>query len=375
MRIAMVTETYPPEVNGVARTLATLVEGLRRRGHSLQLVRPRQNGHDTAAARPGFEELLRPGIPIPRYPSLQMGAPSGRALRGQWTQERPDLVHVATEGPLGWSALAAARALGIPVASDFRTNFHAYSRHYGAGWLERPARAYLRAFHNRAGCTMVPTPELAGRLSAAGFERVRVVGRGVDAALFNPARRSRELRAGWGATDATLVVLCVSRFAPEKNLPLAIEACEAIRRRRPDCRLVLVGDGPLQKGLESRNAARVVAGRLADEDLARHYASADLFLFPSTTETFGNVTLEAMASGLPIVAYDYAAARAFLRHGESGLLARFDDRADFVRLAETLAADRALSRDLGAAARRIAGSITWERVLDDFEAVLADVAA
>jgi len=375
MRIAMVTETYPPEVNGVARTIGLMAEGLQRRGHSIELVRPRQNGHDHAANLENFSELLRPGIPIPRYTQLKMGMPSRRVLERRWKEERPDIVHVATEGPLGWSALAAARRLEIPVATDFHTNFHTYMRDYGMGWLARPVAAYLRAFHNRAACTMVPTREIAEDLAARRFERLRVVGRGVDPAVFSPVRRSPELRAGWGAGDGTLVVLCVSRFAHEKNFALVLQAYEAMRRIRADAKLVLVGDGPLADALRKKNVGYVIAGRKVNGELSRHYASADVFLFPSMTETWGNVTLEAMASGLGIVAYDYAAAREALRHGESALLAPFGDSAAFVAHAESLARDPGLARALGLEARKRAESLTWERIVADFEAVLLDVAS
>jgi glycosyltransferase involved in cell wall biosynthesis len=180
LRIAMVTETYPPEVNGVARTVGLMVEGLRERGHAVQLVRPRQHARDVAAQEGDFEELLRPGFPIPRYTQLKMGLPSAHALLRAWRARRPQVVHIATEGPLGWSALSAARKLGLPVVTDFHTNFHAYSRDYGISWLKRPITGYLRRFHNRADCTLVPTRELAGQLGALGFERLRIVGRGVD---------------------------------------------------------------------------------------------------------------------------------------------------------------------------------------------------
>jgi glycosyltransferase involved in cell wall biosynthesis len=375
MRIAMVTETYPPEVNGVARTIGLMAEGLQRRGHSIELVRPRQNGDDRALKEDDFSEILVRGIPIPRYTLLRMGLPSRPALERRWKAERPDLVHIATVGPLGWSALAAARRLGIPVASDFHTNFHAYSRHYGFAWLARPVAAYLRAFHNRATCTMVPTREMAEALAALRFERLRVVGRGVNPKVFSPERRSRELRATWGAGDDTLVALCVSRFAPEKNFPLVIEAYEAMRRVRAGTKLVLVGDGPLVDDLRRRNVGYVIAGRKVNGELSMHYASADVFLFPSMTETFGNVTVEAMASGLGIVAYDYAAAREVLHHGGSALLARFGDAAAFVGHAEALARDPGLAATLGRAARQRAESLTWDRIVEDFEAVLRDVAA
>jgi glycosyltransferase involved in cell wall biosynthesis len=375
MRIAMVTETYPPEVNGVARTVGLMAVGLQRRGHFIELVRPRQNGHDFPGNLPRFRTVLRPGIPIPRYTQLKMGVPSRRLLERRWKDERPDIVHVATEGPLGWSALAAARRLRIPVATDFHTNFHTYTRDYGLGWLARPVAAYLRSFHNRAACTMVPTREIATDLAAQRFERLRVVGRGVDPAVFSPARRSSELRASWGAGDETLVALCVSRFAHEKNFALVIRAYEAMRRIRADAKLVLVGDGPLADDLQRKNIGYVIAGRKVNGELSRHYASADVFLFPSMSETWGNVTLEAMASGLGIVAYDYAAAREVLQHGRSALLAPFCEAKAFVAHAETLTRDPALVRSLGREARSRAESLTWERIVEDFEAVLRDVAA
>lgn len=375
LRVAMVTETYPPEVNGVARTVGLMAEGLRRRGHAIQIVRPRQNGADRASREGNLEELLKPGISVPRYPQLRVGLPAKRALLRRWSLERPDVVHIATEGPLGWSALAAAGKLRLPVATDFHTNFHAYTGHYGVAWFRRAVTAYLRRFHNGAHCTLVPTQELAQELARMRFERLKVVGRGVDSDVFSPVRRSGELRARWGATDDSLVVLCVSRFAPEKNFPLVLNAFRAMRRIRPDAKLVLVGDGPLQAELERASVGRVIAGRLVDGALSAHYASADAFLFPSVTETFGNVTLEAAASGLGIVAYRYAAAREYLEHERSALLAEFDDAAGFVAAAERMAREPGLARALGRAARAATERLTWDRTIEDFEAVLRETAS
>jgi len=375
LRIAMVTETYPPEVNGVARTMMEMVEGLRARGHAIQLVRPRQNAADRPLLNGSLQEVLGRGLAIPRYPQLKMGLPAKGALIERWRDFRPNLVHVATEGPLGWSALGAAEALKLPVATDFHTNFQTYSRHYGVGWLARPVTAYLRRFHNRAACTLVPTREMADDLGRLGFRGLRIVGRGVNPAVFAPAKRSARLRESWGAGEDTPVALCVSRFAPEKNFPMVLKAFEAIRKARPDARLVLVGDGPMSAELEKSGVGVVVAGRRENGELSAHYASADIFLFPSTSETFGNVTLEAMASGLAIVAYRYAAARECLRDGESALLPEVDDEAAFLLGAVRLATDAALRRRLAAAARLAAERLTWERVVGAFESVLADVAA
>jgi glycosyltransferase involved in cell wall biosynthesis len=376
LRIAVVTETYPPEVNGVSLTVARFVEGLRRRGHDIGLVRPRQARAERAAADgAGFHEVLVRGLAIPRYPSLKLGLPAKRALERLWTCRRPDVVHIVTEGPLGWSALRAAEKLRLPVVSDFRTNFHAYSRHYGIAWLSKPILAYLRKFHNRTLCTLVPTEALRAELAALGFRGLRVVSRGVDAALFDPARRSDALRADWGAGPEDPVLLHVGRIAPEKNLDALLAAYAAVRRCAPRARLVLVGDGPARHELQARCPDAILAGMRRGEDLAAHYASADIFLFPSLTETYGNVTAEAMASGLAVVAFDYAAAAALIQHGQSGLLAPFGDTEAFCALAAGLAGGPAAVAGLGARARHTAAAHDWTRVVRQLESALEVAAA
>lgn len=374
LRVAFVSETYPPEVNGVANTAARFVEGLRLRNHEIQLVRPRQSRADQAGGEAGFQEVLMRGLPIPRYPSLKMGLPARQALLRMWSYYRPDVVHIVTEGPLGWSALQAALKLKLPVSSDFRTNFHAYSRHYGVGWLQKPIAAYLRKFHNRTLMTMVPTNAMRGELAVMGFRNLRVVARGVDTQLFSPARRSPSLRESWGAELEDPVILHVGRLAPEKNLEPVAAAFERIRRVEPRAKLVFVGDGPARDSLRARCPDAHFAGMRTGEDLAAHYASGDVFLFPSLTETFGNVTVEAMASGLAVVAYDYAAAAEHIIHGRSGLLARYDNTTDFVRQAVALAADLPRIREFGAHARDTAEQLAWDRVVGEFETLLLAVA-
>jgi glycosyltransferase involved in cell wall biosynthesis len=373
LRIAMVTETFPPEVNGVALTLARLVEGLRRRNHHVQLVRPRQDARDSAESSAHFHEVLMRGMPIPRHPDLRMGLPSRRYLVRLWSLHRPDVVHIATEGPLGWSALQAALHLKLPVCSDFRTNFQAYSRHYGIGWLHKPILAYLRKFHNHTRCTMVPTQALRLELEASGFQRLAVVARGVDTQQFDPARRSEALRQQWGAAPGDLVVACVGRLSPEKNLGTLLMAYDAIRRADPRARLLLVGDGPMRAELQARCPEALFAGQRHGEDLAAHYAAADLFLFPSLTETFGNVTAEAMASSLPVLAFDYAAAAQLIRSGENGMLVPFGDNDAFVQRAVALAGDPARRRALGEQARIGVADVNWDRIVARFEGVLSTV--
>jgi len=375
LRIAIVTETYPPEVNGVAMTIGRMVAGLQIRRHQVQLVRPRQHSEDSAACQPNFEEVLKPGMSIPRYDMLKLGFPAKRALVRLWSLKRPDIVHIVTEGPLGWSALAAALKLKIPVSSDFHTNFHTYSKHYGIGWLKRPIAAYLRKFHNQALCTMVPTESIRIELEQIGLKNLRVVSRGVDTALFSPRHRSSQLRGSWGAGSGDIVALYVGRIAPEKNLPLVLAAFDAMRQANPRLRMVLVGDGPERAALQARYPQHVFAGMRIGQDLAAHFASGDIFLFPSTTETYGNVTMEAMASGLAVVAYDYAAAALHIRHGASGLLARFDDAGEFTKLAVGLADDRERVKRLGGAARTVTAKLDWSWIVGEFESALLELSA
>lgn len=374
MHLALVTETFPPEINGVAMTLGHLAEGLAQRGHAVTVFRPRQGRDDRARTDGLYVEALCPSLPIPGYAFLRFGLPvRGRLLRA-WRDRRPDLVHIATEGPLGYAALSAAGRLGLPVTSSFHTNFHQYSRHYGAAFLARPALAYLRHFHNRTRLMLAPTASLNAGLARDGFRGVRLLARGVNTRVFTPAARSTALRAAWGAGPDDLVVVHVSRLAAEKNYPLLFAAYDAIAAAVPAARFVVVGDGPLRRKLQRRRPRFHFTGFLPREELARHYASGDLFLYASLTETFGNVVTEAMASALPVAAFAYAAAGRYIRHGENGWHVPLGDEAQFVAGAVTLARDRGLRLRLGAAARATAETLSWDLVVDGLERDLREAA-
>jgi len=373
--LAIVTETYPPEVNGVAMTIARLAEGMRRNGHRVRIVRPRQEATDSAnrpGEHTGHNDLTLPGFPMPGYAGLRFGLPAKRRLCAVWRAARPDAVHVVTEGPLGWSAVAAARSLGIPVTSGFHTNFDRYSRHYGFGWLQPTLAAYLRSFHRRTRATLVPTEALAASLAGEGLSGVRVVGRGVDVELFDPARRSEALRAEWCLAPGDLAVLHVGRVAAEKNIGLALRAFEAIAVRCPNARFIVVGDGPLRARLQSHYPQHHFAGQRTGVDLATHYASSDLFLFPSLTETFGNVTQEAMASGLAVVAFRSAAAAEMIIDGQNGRTIAPGDEAAFIQIAEAVIQNGNVRRAFGEQARQRVLDCGWEAVSLRFEAVLRE---
>lgn len=373
MRIAYVTETYPPELNGVSLTVDRTVRYLREHGHEVDLIRPRQSGE---AALDAPAEWRTAGLPIPMYPDLRFGMARMVTLKARFERSRADLVHVATPGPLGFAAARAANRLGLPLTADFRTNFHSYSRYYRLGWLEPAVCLYLRALHNRADLNFVPTRALRNQLSGRGFKRLAVVGRGVDTSLFSPTRRSNELRRAWGATDDHhMVMLYVGRLAAEKNVELALRAFSVSRYLRPQTQMVVVGDGPQRQRLQAEYPAAQFVGTRHGEDLARHYASADLFVFPSRSETFGNVTLEAMASGLAVVAFDGAAVAEHIHHGRNGVVVGTDHEGDFIQTACRTAAMADLLVPLRQNARDTAAGVTWETASSRFEKHLLDVAA
>ncbi len=375
MKICIVTETYPPEVNGVAMTLHQISEELRQQGHSVTIVRPRQSSEAQNAHY--ANETIVPGLPLPGYDGLRFGLPCRRKLRTLWSANTPDIIYAATEGPLGQSSIRAAEDLRIPIVSGFHTNFHEYMKHYKLPILEKMVQGFLRKTHNRTRRTFAPSSDVIARLEAMGIENTRLLGRGVDTQLFSPEKRDPALRQRWGiGRDDGIAAIFVSRLAAEKNIPLAARAFERIKQRHPDAACVFVGDGPERAKLEKAHPDYIFAGMQKGEDLARHYASADLFVFPSVTETFGNVVTEAMASGLTTLAYDYAAPRRFIRHGENGYLASFDNETAFLATLDGALERRADWPALRAAARTTAESLGWHGIVkgfaDDLEAARAE---
>jgi len=363
MRLVLVTETFPPEVNGVARTLGRWLEALRRRGHAVQVIRPRQ-----LPERGRANHVL--GLRIPFYPELRFGLASPLRLWRALARARPDLVHIATEGPLGLAALLAASGLGVPVAASFHTNFDAYAEHYGLGPFKHAIIGYLRWFHNRAAVTLVPSAGTRRRLDELGFDRVEMWSRGVDSELFHPRFRDPTLRNALGLETNDCLLLYAGRLAAEKNVMALLEAFGRLRARlagRSDrVRLALVGDGPLAPSLKLLNLPGVVLpGMQLGKDLSRWYASADVFAFPSVSETFGNVVLEALSSGLPVVAYDCPGVNEQVTHEENGLLV--PPGQDLADVLYGLVDQRERRFWLALAARRSAEQRGWEPIFDGLE--------
>jgi glycosyltransferase involved in cell wall biosynthesis len=364
LHIEVVTDTYVPDINGVALSLGRLCAGLRERGHRVEVIR------SGSAAGEGGEWV--PWWPLPGYWEIRVGAPWPGQLRRRWRKQRPDVIYVAIETPLGFSAASAALKLGIPVIGGFHTNFREYLRKYGMARISEKVWLYQKWFHDRLALTLVPSPDARDKLSRAGFSKIGVLGRGVDAELFHPQKRSAALRAEWGARDETPVALVVGRVSSEKNIELAIRAFDRMRRSCPEVICVVVGDGPIRNRLERENPDLRFTGYQTGADLAACYASADVLLFPSETETFGNVLLEGMAAGVATLAYDYAAAAWHCVDGVNGLKVRKSDEAAFLTAAESLM-DAPLRARLGREARRTAEGLAWPAIVGELEEIFRGV--
>lgn len=355
-------------------TFGVIAGELGRRGHSVSVYRPwRPDLPDPKVAAP-YRQVPMAGVPIPGYSLLRLGLPARRRFTRIWKAERPDLVHVATEGPLGLSSIRAARSLGIPVTSSFHTNFHAYVRHYRLSPLKRVALGWLRYVHNQTLRTFVPTADLCAELSDLGFLNLHVLSRGVDTRQFRPERRSNALRFEWKAGPRDPVVIHVGRMAAEKNYPLLFRVYAAMKEANPACRFVLAGEGPLKRSLMKAHPDCHFAGFFSRDEIGRYYASGDIYIHASLTETFGNVLTEAMASGLAAAGFDYAAARIFMKDGENGLTAPCDQPEALIAAGVRLATDPALRSRLRFAGRASVEQQSWGTVIARFESDLEEAA-
>lgn len=321
MRVAIITENFLPKLDGVTRTLARLLEHLQMQGHQALLLGP-DSGIEHYA---GAELIGTAGLPLPFYPELKFNFFRPLFIR-RLNEFRPDIVHLVDPVVLGTAGLAAARVLNLPVVSSYHTNLAAYCGHFGFPIFIRPMWSYNRFIHNQCALTFCPSPSTAAMLREHNFERVRIWPRGVDTALFRPQRRSEALRAAWlsangnPAREEKAILLYVGRISWEKNLRLLTAAYRAMDHTR--CHLVIVGHGPALKEVQQALADAPVTftGYLKGEELATAYASADIFAFPSTSETFGQVVLEAMASALPVAGVLSDGVRDLVKDGQSGFL-------------------------------------------------------
>ena len=366
MRIDIVTDTFPPDINGVAMTLQRLTSELRALHHHLTI-------YHTGTANSQREKTMK-SWNLPGYPEVKIGLPATTYWINRWQRKRPDVIYVATESPMGISALKVARNIQIPTAAGFHTNFHQYIDTFQNRKIELTALQYLRKAHSKANITIAPSMEVKDMLEDNGFQNIRIMGRGVDTNLFHLNKRCKTLRSNWGAQDTDLVFLTVGRISSEKNLELGIRAYQHILHTYPTAKYILVGDGPARKELQQNHPNLIFTGTQRYSELARHYASADILLFPSETETFGNVLLEGKASGLITVAYDYAAAKQHTRHTQNGYTVPKGKEQQFIETALTAASlDLTNTNIIAREARHTAEALSWSSTAETFQSHLREI--
>ncbi|MCY6413622.1 glycosyltransferase family 1 protein [Acinetobacter sp. VNH17] len=374
LRIAIVTETWPPEINGVALSMMQLCQGLQRLGHKILLVRPVQK--ETCAEFHPEQECRVLSQPIPKYPSLQFGWPQYLKVTKAFEKFSPDVVHIVTEGPLGLTALQAAKAKKIAVSSGFHSPFQDFSRFFDLAFLVKPIQRYLTWFHNSTDVTCVPSQHTEQALRGFGVTcPLVVVGRGVDTARFSPKHRSQQLRQQWGVDADTRVMLYVGRLSPEKEVDVLIKSFHALQAQQGvNIKFVIVGDGPDRVRLSKMTTSKdvIFMGSLSGHELATAYASADVFTFASQADTFGNVVLEAIASGLPVIAYDYVCAHQHVKHNITGWLSPLGHTAELIQSICRLPALLQL-RQMGLLASESVQHSSWQFPVQQLEQALYQV--
>ncbi|HET7322430.1 MAG TPA: glycosyltransferase family 1 protein [Longimicrobiaceae bacterium] len=373
MRIAYFTESLYPHVDGVSRTLARLFATLEERGEEFRVFSPFLP--DDSVSWSGRVHGVR-FAHVPTRPEYRVSMPGSRAVREELERFRPDLVHVVSPTPMAVWAQRWARRAGVPVVASFHTHFVSYFRYYGARPLERFGWRALRWFYDRCDRVYAPSYSIIRELEAEGIGGVDLWSRGMDLAAFSPSFRDETLRARVGADEETPLLLLVSRLVKEKDLADLVAMNDLLERRQVRFQLALVGEGPMREELERTLPRAHFAGHQGGEALARWYASADVFVFPSTTETLGNVVLEALASGVPAVVTDRGGPQDLIREGETGFIVPANRPQELAERVERLLRDPLLRRHMGAAAHDSAASRDWSEIngalVESYEKVIAD---
>ncbi|MEL5954484.1 glycosyltransferase family 1 protein [Streptomyces sp. CLV115] len=377
MRVVIVTESFPPDVNGVAHCTLQTARHLVARGHEPLVIAPAPAGTTTASRRDPCDvpetdapcPVVRvPSLPLPGYPQVRIALP-GRRLTAALTAHRAELVHLAGPFVLGARGMAAAARLGLPAVAVYQTDLAGYARTY-LGTGENAAWRRMRAVHSAADRTLAPSTAALRDLTGHGVPRVRLWPRGVDTARFRPALWDEPLRRRLAPGGETIVGY-VGRLAPEKHVELLAAACAM-----PGIRVVVVGDGPSEASLRTALPGAVLLGRRTGDDLARVFASLDVFVHTGPYETFCQTVQEAMACALPVIAPAAGGPLDLVDHGRTGLLVPPLDARAVADAVGALAADPARAAAYGAAGRAAVAGRSWQAVgdqlLDHYDEVLRD---
>jgi glycosyltransferase involved in cell wall biosynthesis len=368
MRIAIFTETFLPKIDGIVIVLCHFLDYLAKKEHEVLLFAP-QGGSDryasaTVVGLPGFKFFL--------YPELTL-VPPVRGIRKPILEFQPHLIYMVNPASLGLAGIPLARWLGVPLVASYHTDVPGFAARWGMGYTQRPLWSYFRSVYNRADLVYVPSNFTRQEIENHGFERVKVWSHGVDSQCYSPKKKCMQMRArlSGGETERPLI-LYIGRVAMEKRIDWLLPVLQA----NPEARLAIVGDGPARASIEKKfsGTPTVFTGYLQGDELAQAYASADLFAFPGANETFGNVVIEAMSSGLPVVVPNAGGVTDFVENKVSGLLFDCEQPASFVDAVRRLLDDPAMMTRYSHAARKKALNLSWyavnEPVVADFETLI-----
>lgn len=360
MKVAIFTDTFIPQVNGVARTVGRLAEALAGRDMSCMVLSP-----DTGLqGEYPFEFNFSPGFDLPVYQECKVALPSYPSICKVMEQFKPDVIHLVTEFPMGLCGLKYASSYRIPAVGSYHTNFPEYLSYYKMAFLTNWVWKYMRWFHNQCLINYCPSQATLKLLEKKKIRNLDIWGRGIDTVLFNPQKRDFMYRDHVGAAGKTLL-LYVGRIAPEKDLDILMESLRTLNAANREVHLVITGDGPQADVLKREAPPNVTfTGYLHGEDLAAVYASCDIFVFPSTTETYGNVVLEAMASGLPVVGAYSGGVKENLINRFNGLTCRPRNAGDMAAAVMELIENEGLRKSLASQARSYSLTKSWENVFN-----------
>ncbi len=360
-RIALFTGNYNHVADGVSRTLNRLVAYLGRQGIDVLVFGP---SVDTPAVDHAGELVVVPSLPAPGRPEYRLTMAMSSEIRRKLDAFAPTIIHIATPDLLGLQARWYASKNEIPLVATYHTHFSSYLSYYGLSVMERTLWTYLRWFYKAFRHIYVPTDSMAEVLHRHGIDQgIEIWPRGVETDRFTPALRSPEWRKRQGLGDEDVVLTYVSRLVWEKAPDVFADVIQRLSDRHTNLRSMMVGDGPAREALAQRLNKTIFPGHLETDELATAYASSDIFLFPSDTETFGNVTLEAMASGLPAICANATGSRSLVLDGQTGYLVPPGDVKAFAQATESLLADPVLRRKMSEAAVARAAAFDWEAVL------------
>ncbi len=374
MRIAYFTETLPPFIDGVTHTLSYLKKSLSDEGHEFIFLSPIVPGIDGWVGK--VSQVI--SVPVPVYTKYRMGLPAFHDIKATLDKFKPDIVHIVSPFFMGMAAYNYARERSIPAVNSYHTRFVSYLKYYRLGGMEPFGWFYLRSFYNRGARTFVPSVATMNELERHGFQKLALWQRGIDTNRFSPMFADRRLYDRW-SPDGSPIALFAGRLVREKDIETLIKAHRILKERKIDYKLVFVGAGPLKEELSRELPDAIMAGFLTGEDLSRAYATADIFVFPSTTESFGNVVLEAEASGLPCVVAADGGVMDLVEDGVTGFLTRPKDAEDLASQMEKLLTNEILRNSLSGKAHRYASQQNWAKVNNalfrGYEEVLAEAPA